>query len=284
VIRRILFFVLLACAAGSSLPRLVTLLREARELRPLHDKLRRDRTLGPFYASVKNLGGHEPLALIAPDANDDAAIFANYYLYPRRTTIFRGIDDYRANTGNPKRPASIVRAGATLERTTYAALRDEALRGQPRLAPKLQLSPPLQRFMLPVAVSTDGPPPDRYLTEGAIANGGAPARVTLTFEPFGITKTIDFAPNERREFYDFVYQNFGVLEQGWVRAEATPPVSAAFAFVDRGRADVSPIPLITAPAQLPPERIPAGAKVWRAGDFTFASTRDANGRTHFIWP
>jgi hypothetical protein len=284
VIRRLLFFVVLACAAGSSLPRLVTLLREARELRPLRYKARRDHTLGAFYASVKNLGGDEPLALISPNANDDAAIFANYYLYPRRTMIFRGIDDYRANTGNPKRPASIVRAGATLERTTYAALRDEALRGQPRLTPNLQLSSPMQRFTLPVAVSTDGPPPDRYITEGAMANGGAPARVTLTFEPFGLVKSIDLAPNERREFYDFVYQTFGVLEQGWVRVEATQPVSAAFAFVDRGRGDVSPIPLVTAPAQLAPERIPAGAKVWTAGDFTFASTRDANGRTHFIWP
>jgi hypothetical protein len=284
VIRRVLFFVVLACAAGASLPRLVTLVREARELRPLRYKARRDRTLGAFYASVKNLDGDEPLALISPNANDDAAIFANYYLYPRRTMIFRGIDDYRANAGNPKRPASIVRAGATLERTTYAALRDEALRAQPRLARQLQLSPPLQRFVVPIAVSADGPPPDRYVTEGAFANGGAAARVTLTFEPFGLVKSIDLAPNERREFYDFVDQNFGVLEQGWVRLEATQPVSAAFAFVDCGRGDVSPIPLITAPAQLPPDRIPIGAKVWTAGEYTFASTRDANGRTHFIWP
>lgn len=289
MIRRIVFFAVVACAAAASLQRLVELVGQARELGPLPYEARRERVVGPFYASAKALKGNEPLALITPAGGSaDAAIFANYYLYPRRTTIFRNIDDYRANSGNPQRPAAIVRAGNVLERTTYAAMRDEVLHAQGPIAKSIATSPPLQTFAVPLAASVDGPPPDRYTIEGSIRSGDAPSRVTISFQPSGRTATIDLAAHAQRDFYDVVYQLFGVMEQGWLLVNATQPVSAGFVFVNRALGEVEPLPLVTRPAQVATQ--PA-AKVWTIDLappnrrlYTFLSFREKGGRTRFVWP
>jgi hypothetical protein len=306
VIRRILFFALFASVAAASLPGLGEHLRETWSLRRLPYEARRERVLGPFYASVKALrGGKKPLALIVADpSNSDAPIFANYYLYPRRTVVFHDLDEYRAAANEPHRPKEIARAGNTVELTTYAAMRDQRLRAS-HLVNGWTLSPPMRSFAVPLAASVDGFPPDRYVVEALLANGAAPAEVLLTFEPRGTAKSIALAPNEQRAFYDVVYQSFGIMEQGWLRVESSQPLRAGFAFVNRGRREIEPLPLVTAPAQVPPGNVAGDAKLWTInlqppyamtsrpagvvppldrGVYAFVTIREADGRTRFVWP
>ena len=129
-------------------------------------------------------------------------------------------------------------------------------------------------------------------------------------------------PHSPASWYDLVFQQFGVMETGWLEVQSSAPVRAAFAFVNRGRADVVSLPLdlhpgifagnlpghdtklwllnptdrpIAAtvgskPILLQPRQLVARVQqgplppIQAQGVFAFLSTRDDAGRTRFLWP
>ena len=111
---RIAAALLFVSLAASTLPRLVAIVNNARTLWPLPYEARREHQMGPWYASIEKLRRELPkkeqIALIAPPRDLDAAIFANYYLYPIRTRLFAGRNAYRNAAPDRTRPA-ILRAG-----------------------------------------------------------------------------------------------------------------------------------------------------------------------------
>jgi hypothetical protein len=230
---RVAFVIVFASLAVTSAPALVKLARRAWDMRSA--------PVNRPFAAVRATS--EPLALICDPNETDPALFVNYYLYPRRTRIYKGIDDYRNAANDPSRPRTVVEVhsdGARL--TTYAAMRDERLRGfrVMHTAP----APAPRAFNVPLVGSLDGPLTDTYVTEADFASD-APATVRMTLFPQRMTKTFTIAPHATTSFYDLVYQNFGVMGAGWLRVESDPPLRVAIALVNRGRNDGVAIPLVT---------------------------------------
>jgi hypothetical protein len=146
--------------------------------------------------------------------------------------------------------------------------------------------------------------------------------ITLRFWPSGRTSRLTIAPQTTTSWYDLVYQQFAVMEVGWLQIESSQPVAGTFAFVNRGRADVVPLPIDLHPGtpavppagrdarlwllnltdqpadvtiggatvSLKPHELvarpqPAGVPIAAApGVYAFASARDATGATRFEWP
>ena len=158
---RIAAAVLFVSLAVSTLPRLVRIVNNARTLLPLPYEARRERQMGSWYASIEKLRAalpkKDPIALIAPPRDLDAAVFANYYLYPIRTRLFAGRNAYRNAAKDRTRPAIIVAVNAgRAELTTYDVLRDRELRAGHRVVAVPTLSEPRTSFVLPIAASLDG--------------------------------------------------------------------------------------------------------------------------------
>lgn len=253
----------IACAllflslAATTLPGLVMLVDEARTLLPLPYDARRERQMGPWYASVKALRRElplrEPVALVAASRDIDSAVFANYYLYPIRTRLFVGRNSYRNAANDPALPKTIVAVTSDrVERTTYDVLRDRDLRaGRPVVAAP-QLGEPLTTFILPIVASLDGPAPETFVIEATITNPNpVPVQVRLTFWPKGMVRTTTIAPGATVAYYDLVHQLFGVLDRGWMRVDASRPLRAAFYFANRGHGDATLLPNVTsAPADI----------------------------------
>lgn len=78
---------------------------------------RRTRIFGPLYPSIQRLKEqvppNEPIALVlhAPD-DADLGVYVNYYLHPRRTRIYFGMDAYRRDPRAPHTIAYIDRREA----------------------------------------------------------------------------------------------------------------------------------------------------------------------------
>jgi hypothetical protein len=327
LIPRIACALLFLSLAVTTLPRLVGLVNNVRKLLPLGYEARREKQMGPWYASVetlrRELPPHEQVALIAGPRDVDSAVFANYYLYPIRTRLFVGRDNYRNAAPDPTLPKTIVAVTADrVARTTYDALRDRDLRAGHRVVGAPTLSEPRRTFILPIAASLDGPAPETFVIEATIANPNpAPAELRATFWPKGLVRTITIAPGETAKYYDFVHQLFGVLDRGWMRVDSPLPLRAAFYFANRGHGDATLLPTITGPATgivaapiyrdtklfvINPAATPVTAVVggvsfpfdphafvsWPvtsiprvSGDvYAFAATRERNGRTDFLWP
>lgn len=307
---------------------LVSSIGDTIRLQPLAYTERRVRKLGPFYSSVLRLrtqvGPDEPLALITADANVDAALFANYYLYPHPLRIYPGRAAYRNSAADPSRPRTLVEVGDLVERTTYGEMRNRELRTQPRLSTALPLSEPRRRFVIPIAASIDGPFPDTYVLEGTMQNQGeSAAMVEIQFFPSDRTSRITIPPRSSFGWYDLIYQQFGVMQIGWLEVRSSEPVAGVFAFVNRGRSDVVSLPLdVHAGPQLAGSVSGRDTKLWllnlrnqpvtagigsdaitvnahdlvarplsgpipviRAeGIYAFASTRNEEGLTRFLWP
>jgi hypothetical protein len=324
---RIAAALLFVSLAASTLPRLIAIVNNARTLLPLSYEARRERQMGPWYASIEKLRRElpkkEPVALIAPPRDVDAAVFASYYLYPIRTRLYAGRNAYRNAAPDPARPNVIVSVNAAhAERTEYTILRDRDLRAGRRVVTTPQLSAAMTSFAIPVAASLDGPSPDTFLIEATLANSGdAPAEVRVMFWPKGLVRTISIPPRTTAAYYDFVYQLFGLMNIGWIRIDSTQPLRGAFYFVNRGRADATLLPsAITEGTRIGPAPLHRDTKLFvmnpkdtRAtailngesisldphaffsrpieslpvvgGDvYAFVTTRELNGRTDFLWP
>lgn len=323
----------LACAllflslATPTIPRLAALVSTARTFLPLSWDERRERQMGPWYTSIealrRQLPPSEPVALIARHHDTDSAVFANYYLFPIRTRLFSGRNDYRNAAPDPTRPKTIVVVTSDrVERAAYDAVRDSDLRAGHRVVSMPQLSEPETTFVLPIAASLDGPAPETFVIEATLANSGsAPAEVRATFWPAGEIRTITVAPGAIVNYYDLVHQLFGVLARGWMRIDSSQPLRAAFYFANRGHGDATLLPNVTGPATSVPEAplyrdsklfvlnptdAPATAmldgesipitphafverpiaRVPRVSGnvYLFLTTRELNGRTDFLWP
>jgi len=271
----------------------------------------------------RELPAHEPVALIYGPRDVDSAVFASYYLYPIRTRLFVGRNDYRNASPDPTLPQTIVAVTADrAARTTYDALRDRDLRAGHRVVAAPTLSDPRTTFILPMAASLDGPAPETFVIEATIANPNpAPAEVRVTFWPKGLVRTITIAPGATGKYYDFVHQLFGVLDRGWMLVDSSAPLRAAFYFANRGHGDATLLPNVTGPATgiiaapiyhdtklfvINPNATQVTAVVggvsfpfdphafvsWPvtkvpivSGDvYAFVATRELNGRTDFLWP
>jgi hypothetical protein len=323
---RIAAALLFVSLAASTLPRLIAIVNNARTLLPLTYEARRERQMGPWYASIEKLRHELPkkeqVALIAPPRDLDAAVFANYYLYPIRTRLFAGRNAYRNATPDPTRPNIIVAVNATVaERTEYDILRDRDLRAGHRVVTMPQLSDPTTTFILPLASSVDGPSPDTFLIEATLANPNAtPAEVRVTFWPKGLVRMITIPAHATAAYYDFVYQLFGIMSIGWMRVESSQPLRGAFYFANRGRGDATLLPNASEATAIAPgalyrdtklfiinpkdtratailngESIPLDPHAFISkpveslpvvsGDvYAFVTTRELNGRTNFLWP
>jgi hypothetical protein len=327
LIPRVAGVVLFLSLVVTTLPRLVALVENARTLLPLSYEGRRERQMGPWYESIetlrRELPSNEPIALITTQRDIDAAVFANYYLFPIHTKLFVGRDNYRNAANDPALPKTIVFVTAShVERTTYDVLRDRDLRAGKRVVSTPELSEPATTFTLPIAASLDGPAPETFVIEATILNPNpAPAEVRATFWPKGMVRTITIAPGTTTSYYDLVYQLFGVLDRGWMRIDSSQPLRAAFYFANRGRGDATllpnakeaasrlfPFPLyrdsklfllnarevpIVATVDGESMRLMPHAFVVRpissmpaiSGDvYAYVTTRELNGRTDFLWP
>jgi len=324
---RIAAALLFVSLAASTLPRLIAIVNHARTLLPLPYEARRERLMGPWYASLEKLRAELPkkeqIALIAPPRELDAAIFANYYLYPIRTRLFAGRNAYRNAAPDRMRPAIVVEVNAArAQRTEYDILRDRDLAAGHRIVAAPELSAPATTFVLPLAASLDGPSPDTFLVEATLVNpNAAPAEVRVTFWPKGLTRTIIIPPRHTTTYYDLLYQLFGIMNSGWMRVESSQPLCAAFYFANRGRRDATRLPNAAADAtRIAPVPLNRDAKLFvinpketRAtlllngesisldphafisrpiaslpvisGDvYAFVTMRELNGRTNFLWP
>ena len=254
LIPRIAGALLFLSLAATTLPRLVSLVANAGALLPLHYDARRERQMGPWYASVKalrrELPPREQVALVAAPRDVESAVFANYYLYPIRTRLFVGRNSYRNAANDPTLPKTIVAVYADrIERTTYDALRDRDLRAGHRVVATPHLGEPAATFILPIAASLDGPAPETFVIEATIANPNpATAGVRATFWPRGMVRTITIAPGATTTYYDFVHQLFGVTDQGWMQVQSSQPLRAAFYFANRGHGDATLLPNVTGAA------------------------------------
>jgi len=313
--------------AVPTLPRLIAIANNARTLMPLPYEARRERQMGPWYASVeklrRELPPNEPIALVASPHDNDAAVFANYYLYPIRTRLFIGRNGYVNATPDPTRPKTIVAvSGARAERTTYDELRDRDLRAGHRVVVSPKLSEPAIRFIVPLAASLDGPTPDTFVIEATLANPNRePAEVRVTFWPKGIERKVTIAAGATAAYYDFLYQLFAIRDRGWIRIDSSQSLRAAFYFANRGRGDAAELPNATNPATkivaaplhrdtklfvinpndvstnviIDNESIPLDPHAFierpintlptvSGNVFAFVTTRELNGRTDFLWP
>lgn len=323
--------VLLASLVIPTLPRLVRDVRQANELRPLAWRARRERLFGDFYRSGMRIDAEvprdEPLGIVLGSdlgADRDAALFFDYYVYPRRTRIFDSLAVYRGRIGDPELPKRIVHIDTIRSPEarimTYEAIRAEEMTGRPIVRGVALSGPGITSFFVPLAVSVDGPPPDSYTTEGVI-EAERETTVVMTFNPSLQRKEIALKAGERRSFLDVVHQCFGRMDAGWLQVQATSPVRAAFWFVNRGIQSAEPLPLLGAPMN-PPLVLKGKGKVWLlnvgGGDvearvngaplrlgpralismpaaaenrieasgplYAFLSERQPNGETRFVWP
>jgi hypothetical protein len=316
---RIAAGLLFVSLAASTLPRLVAIVNNARLLMLLTYEARREHQLGSWYASVKKLREElpkkEPVALVAAPHDTDAAVFASYYLYPIRTQLYTGRNGYRNATNV---------SGARAEQTTYNTLRDHDLRAGRRVVTVPQLSELSVRFILPIAASQDGPTPETFVIEATIVNPSPQRSfVDAHFLPKGDVRRFTIESGATVSYYDLVYQLFGVTGTGWMSINSTAPVRAAFYFVNRGRGDATLLPMnmpTMLKAKIPEGPLYRDSKLfilnpdWRlsvvtVGDETFpmmpgdlisrpvqsvpmvrgdviafATTRELNGRTDFLWP
>jgi hypothetical protein len=323
---RLVFAVLVLVSSIYTLPNLLRMAREAWTLKGFSYTARRMITQ-PTYAFARGLratvGPDQILAIVAKsDADVDVAVFLNYDVYPLPTRLYRDLGGYRLDPAVERVSLLIDGTRSPVPRLlTYEQMRAEEI-GPERLSRDDASRTTSTHFLVPLAASVDGPPPDMYTTEAVVENPRS-AEVEISFEllPGRRASSIRLAAHERRQWSDLVYQVFGVMDQGWMRITASHDVTAGFWLANRGRRHVSIL------RDLPPAPsarldLPHDARVWIinpletssvitvndevvvleplgrwssaiSGTVTCASSRpfvafgtwrDEHGTAHFTWP
>ena len=283
--------ILFAAALWTSLPRMTRLVLDAARLVPLSYEQRRERVIGPYYASIQRiwsrLGVREPIGLSMRDAERDVGglVFANYYLYPRATRYYENLDAYRKTVlVDPTQPERLVRIdlGRTPEARlmTYLDIRHEEVSESRVVRDPRPGAEAFREFVVPIALAIDGQPGSAWLTEGVIVSD-VDASVTLTFLPGGESKTFALRAREPLILGDVVYAIASRLDTGWIRVSATSPVRAGFWFVNRGLRHAVPLPLF---ASMPPfpQQVAGGEKLWVLNPSDHAVSISANGESRLI--
>lgn len=287
------YAVLFLSLAIGTVPRLLTITREAIGLRRLAYKERRARVNGELYIAVREIAStmapQEPVAVVQHPApkNTGLAMLADYYFYPRRVKLYSTSRAYEADK-SPARPVTIgyidIAGSPVLRRSTYAEIRAHEI-GSEFVVHSLVPDHVAQSFIVPMMASGEGPPPDVYTTEGVAENSG-PSEAHVTFEmfPSGSRADVVLQPGERRTWNDAAYQLFGSVDVGWMRVTADHPIRSQFWFVNRGRSSAAVLQAVdrvseNATTLAAPER----GKLWivnpndRALSFTFNGERRGAG-------
>lgn len=317
--RDLFYVLLLATVIIPTLPRLVEMLRIARELRLLPIGARREKLMPDSYAAIEKIRREvpptEPIALVGVSRESLVeALVINYYLYPHPTRVFR---DRWAYLIAKEKPGVLVRLGPAPKVMTYLQLRDEDIRSS-RVVRDIRLPPQVRtKFTIPIVTSTDGPLTVAYTIEGAL-RADDEAHVTLTLQPAGIERQLTIGGT--RTFYDLVYECFGVMEfAAWVKVSSDKPIGGAFWLVNRQARTAAPIRLIEGPLTKPaPFPVVPKASLWllnlsdqytvaHAGThpalvpprtlmainatgtvtgrvYAFLSKKEPDGQTLFTWP
>lgn len=242
-LRALAFAAVLLSLAWTTGPGLIDAARQAAALAGLDPEERRERTMAPFYESVRRIDSltppAEPLAIVLAGQEDGGpALFFNYYAFPRRTRLYFGLERYRLDSKGPRRIVRIAgRHSAEARLMSYDAVRAEEI-GRDFVVRDFDLGEAARRFVVPLASSGDGPAPDTYTTEGALHNTAeVPAQVTVRMNPSGREARFELGPGERRIWNDVVYDLFGALDVGWMLIESDQPLQARFFFVSRPSRD-----------------------------------------------
>jgi hypothetical protein len=234
---RAAFVIVFASLVITTLPALVRLPRRPRVNGTLVEDVERVKRAVP---------ASESLALITK-READPALFAAYYLYPRRTRIYAsGLTAYR-NADVRTRPRAIVLCDYDhAHLATYEELRAAEL-GENRVMHGALAPAPPAPFIIPFVASLEGPVTDRYVIEADFENvSGTLAELRMTMMPFGVTKSIAIAPRSMASFNDLVVENFHRTDMGWLRVDCNQPLHAAVWLVNRGRNEGVRVPLVTA--------------------------------------
>jgi hypothetical protein len=211
--------------AWTTAPQLLHLAREATTLAPLSRRERCARVNGAIVEGVRRIKRvqppDKPVALLGPSG---FIIFANYYGYPWLSRDYGTLEGYRGAANQPRRPGTIVVVDDRGARyATYAGLRDEHLRAS-RAVHEAALKSAPRSFVIPLAGSVDGFPPDTFVTEAEFANdSGAPLHVRVTLLPEQKIRMLTIPPHGSLAFYDLVYQLFHEMEVRWATVESDVP-------------------------------------------------------------
>ena len=278
----LLFAAVLVSAAAFSFPELWRLLRTARDLAPLPYAERRERLMD-YYSSLRHakrqLAEGERVAIVMMrDDELGRGVFSHYYLYPRPSRLFYGLDGYRRTLVPP--PAKTLlrvdaRRGEMVRVMSYAEIRREAINGRPIVRDPQPSNEALGGFVVPLVASVDGAPPDSYTTEAVLVAEEA-AQVTFTLFPGGQQRTFALERHQPLRFTDVVDDSFGVMTQGWLRVTSSAPLRAGFWFVNRGAGKAVPLPA-TNRLPLMPLRLPGGERLWLLNTADRAAAVRING-------
>jgi len=279
--KRLLFGALLLATIAASLPHLIATARLAVTLRGLPYRLRRERLMGAFYPSIGSVlratRANERLALLPrPGDSRDASLFFDYYAYPRRTRIYEPLVAYGRDQAPP---LTVVRVGDIASLSSYGAVRLEAIK---RMGPA-RGSPPLRdagtHFIVPVIASIDAAAAGLYVTHATLASA-RPARLTMTFWPRGIARTVTI--DGELHFDDLVYEAFGRVDRGWLEATSSEALRASFPVVTNGTV-AADIPIVSDPPR-GLMRVPSGRQLWLVNLTAVAAAVRINGKDDLVAP
>jgi hypothetical protein len=282
--QRIAYAVLFLSLARFTVPGIAAAVAEAIDLWPLKVEERRAKMFGPFYESVKRIDAAVPdeerlPVLVGRDPGP--ALFANYYLYPQRTRFYPGFLYLRPERGKFRK---LVRIEGEAELLTYEEARAAEM-GRSHVAPHLDVpAESATTFVVPVAASGDGRPPDVWTTEAVIVNSSAEtAALKFRLEPSNREAAVRLEPGEKRSWNDLVYQLFGVLDSGWVHIESDRPVRARFWFANRALREADPVPLARFAKSFSFPHHP-GSRIWLLNPHDRKISIRLNGGEHSLDP
>src|SRR5688572_3129561 len=117
VVSALLLAVVALSGAVASVPGMLRVVRRAADLARLPYDDRRAYILGPLYPAARAIGAAlppgEPVAIVLRrHADGDLGIYVNYYLHPRPTRMYYGLDAYRADPNRARHIAAIDRERA----------------------------------------------------------------------------------------------------------------------------------------------------------------------------
>jgi hypothetical protein len=286
----VLAAIVLLSAVIFSMPDVVGELRTAFAIESLPYGQRREAVIGALYTSIRQLRRelpeNETIALILRRPEDIGnGVFANYYLYPRTTRIYFGLDSYREDL-SPDRFRTIVSVDSTsptvLRRVSYEQLRSEQIAESPLTHHLPVADEPRSSFIVPFVGSVDGAPPDIYVIEAALLSP-RDGSVRMRFEPEGKETTVLLRAGETTRFDDLLWDLFEADGVGWLRVESDVPFRSNWWLVNRGAGKWAPIEVVQ---QIPSGSyvLPPSDRIWLVNTSAHEAAATVNGKRVTLAP